>query len=91
MLLGFFSPIFLAFLLSEVPRGKIFYRTLFFLPQMTSEIVIALLWKMMYDPTENGLLNRILASVGLPGQAWLQDPFWAMFCCILPGVSYNFV
>ncbi len=86
MLLGFFSPIFLAFLLSEVPRGKIFYRTLFFLPQMTSGIVIALLWKMMYDPTENGLLNRILASVGLPGQAWLQDPFWAMFCCILPGV-----
>ncbi len=86
MVLGFLAPIFLAFLLSEVPRGKIFFRTLFFLPQMTSGIVVALLWKMMYDPTENGVLNQLLMAFGLPSQTWLQDPFWAMFCCILPGV-----
>ena len=40
----------------------------------------------MYDPTENGILNRLLAFFGLPAQTWLQDPAWAMVCCILPGV-----
>ena len=83
---GFLTPIVLAFLLTEIPRGKALYRTLFFLPQMTSGIVVTLLWGLMYDPSEDGVLNRLLALLRLPAQAWLQDPFWAMFCCILPGV-----
>ena len=86
LLVGFVSPIVLAFLLTEIPHGKIFFRTLFFLPQMTSGLVIALMWKMMYDPTENGILNRLLMLVGAPSQTWLMDPAWAMLCCILPGV-----
>jgi multiple sugar transport system permease protein len=86
MTFGFLAPIFLALLLTEAPRGKIFFRSMFFLPQMTSAIVVALMWKMMYDPTENGLLNQLFDKMGLPIQAWLQDPALAMFCVILPGV-----
>lgn len=84
--LGFFTPVILAILLSEIPRGKVFYRTLYFLPHLTSTLVITLLWQLMYDPTENGLLNQALALFGLPHQSWLQDPAWAMVCCVLPGV-----
>lgn len=84
--LGFTIPIALALLLTEVPRGKIFFRTLFFLPQMTSGLVIVLMWKMMYNPTDTGLFNTLLAWFGASPQAWLQDPAWAMTCCILPGV-----
>lgn len=84
--LGFFTPVILAVLLSEIPRGKVFYRTLYFLPHLTSTLVITLLWQLMYDPTENGLLNQALALFGLPHQTWLQDPAWAMVCCVLPGV-----
>ena len=84
--LGFLVPIFLALLLTEVPRGKILFRTLFFLPHMTSGIVVVLMWKLMYDPTENGLLNQFLALFHLHKKSWLQDPAWAMACCILPGV-----
>jgi multiple sugar transport system permease protein len=83
---GFVTPIVLAILLAEIPRGKVFFRTLFFLPQMTSGLVVTLMWGMMYNPTENGVLNRLLLGLHLPAQAWLQDPFWAMFCCVLPGV-----
>lgn len=86
LLLGFLSPIFLAVLLSEIPRGRILYRTLYFLPHLTSALVITLLWQLMYDPTADGMLNRFLALFGLPPQTWLQDPAWAMICCILPGV-----
>ena len=84
--LGFVTPVVLALLLTEIPRGKIFFRTVYFLPHLTSALVIMLLWKMMFDPTENGMLNQMLAFFGIGRQAWLQDPAWAMTCCILPGV-----
>ncbi|MBI5834328.1 MAG: ABC transporter permease subunit [Armatimonadetes bacterium] len=66
--LAFFTPILLALLLSEVPRFKIFFRTLFFLPQMTSGLVVTLMWKEMYSPSATGTLNRLVG--GLAG--WVQ-------------------
>lgn len=86
MLLGFTTPVILAILLSEIPYGRVFFRTLYFLPHLTSTLVITLLWQMMYDPTENGMLNQMLMFFGLPSQSWLQDPALAMVCCVLPGV-----
>jgi multiple sugar transport system permease protein len=92
MIFAFTAPIFLALLLSEAPRFKIFFRTLFFLPQMTSGIVIALMWKLMYNPTPAGFLNQLLAMlnhlpfVNIASQTWLEDPQLAMICCVLPTV-----
>lgn len=86
LVLGFTTPVLLALLLSEIPRGKVFFRTVYFLPHLTSALVVTLLWKMMFDPTENGMLNQLLAAFGVARHAWLQDPAWAMTCCILPGV-----
>ena len=86
LVLGFTAPIALALLLSEIPRGRVFFRTVYFLPHLTSALVVTLLWKMMFDPTENGMLNQALAAFGGTRHAWLQDPAWAMTCCILPGV-----
>ena len=86
LVLGFTAPILLALLLSEIPRGKVFFRTVYFLPHLTSALVVTLLWKTMFDPTENGMLNQLLAAFGVARRAWLQDPAWAMTCCILPGV-----
>jgi len=86
LVLGFLSPVLLALMLTEIPKGKVFFRTIYFMPQLTSGIVITLLWKLMYDPTENGMLNQLLAYIGVARQSWLQDPSLAMICCILPGV-----
>ena len=92
MTLVFLAPIILAVLLTEVPKGKIFFRTLFFLPQMTSGVVIALLWKMLYSTSATGYLNQLIAllnrlpGVDIPMQTWLQDPKLAMICCIIPTV-----
>lgn len=60
--LGFFLPIFLALMLSEVPRGKMLYRTLYYLPAVTSGLVILFLWKQFYDPSEQGLFNQMLSQ-----------------------------
>jgi multiple sugar transport system permease protein len=86
ILLGFTAPVVLAVLLTEIPKGKVFFRMVYFLPHLTSALVIMLLWKLMFDPTENGMLNQVLALFGMARQSWLQDPSMAMTCCILPGV-----
>jgi multiple sugar transport system permease protein len=86
LLLGFAAPIFLALLLSEVPRGKTFWRTIFFLPQVSSGLVILFLWKMFYHPTQYGFLNRVLGYFGVSPQDWLGDPTWTMAAVIVPGV-----
>jgi len=61
--LGFFSPIILALMLHEIPRGKIFFRTLYYLPAVTTGLVIMFLWKFFYSPSPVGVLNRLLASI----------------------------
>lgn len=58
--LGFFVPIFLALMLHEVPRGKMLFRTLYYLPAVTSSLVIIFLWKWFYDPTPQGLFNTLI-------------------------------
>ncbi|MEZ0218120.1 MAG: extracellular solute-binding protein [Rariglobus sp.] len=91
MMISFTAPIALAIMLSEVPRGKMLYRTLFFLPQVTSGLVIALLWKLMFDPRPNGIFNQVVAifnyipGVEIGAQSWLEDPSIAMICVVLPG------
>jgi len=87
LLLGFLTPILLALFLCEVPKLKITFRVLFYLPALTSGLVIMFLWKdLFYDPSAQGLLNRIVGFVGIPPQTWLQNPYLAMLCVILPGV-----
>ena len=60
--LGFVAPIFLAILLSEVPLGKYLFRTIFYLPAVMSSLVVMFLWKLMYNETEYGFLNKIVMN-----------------------------
>jgi ABC-type sugar transport system permease subunit/ABC-type glycerol-3-phosphate transport system substrate-binding protein len=97
--LGFGLPILLALMLSEIPRGKYLFRTLFYLPAVTSGLVIIFLWKQFYDPSEQGLFNQLLTPVAtllnnlhvshfpLPLKVdWLGTPQLAMLAVILPAV-----
>ncbi len=97
LVIGFFLPIFLALALNEIPRFKVFFRTVFYLPAMTSGVVIAFLWRQFYDKTDQGLLNTLLAPfinginalfhTEIPtANDWLGNPTLAMFAVVLPGI-----
>lgn len=92
MVFAFTAPIILAVMLTEIRHMKIFYRTLFFLPQMSSGLVITLMWRLMYNPTPAGFFNQLISYlnmlpfVNIPNQAWLEDPSIAMICCIVPTI-----
>lgn len=64
-------------------RGFTFFRVVIFLPQVVAMVVVAVMWRMIYDPGD-GPLNSVLRSVGLDGLAksWLGD-----FDVALPAVG----
>ncbi len=62
-------------------RGLAFFRTILFLPQVIALVVVAVMWKMVYDP-DNGSLNRFLGWFGIEGKSWLGD-----FNLALPSVG----
>ncbi len=72
----------LALLLNQWFRGRSFYRAAYFLPVITSWVVVALVWQWLLKPG-NGLVNQILGTFGLPQPGWWTDPTWAMPSVIL--------
>ncbi len=64
------------------------FRTIYFLPVVTSMVAIALVWNWMYDP-QSGLINGLLYSLGLPKVNWLFSTLWAMPALIVMGVWKN--
>ena len=59
-----------------------FLRGVYFLPVVTSWIVVALIWRWLLNP-EVGVVNYLLGLVGIDGPGWWTDPAWAMPSIIL--------
>nr|WP_228014743.1 sugar ABC transporter permease [Fortiea sp. LEGE XX443] len=66
----------LAVTLNSGIRGKNWWRILYFLPTVTSSAVLTLIFMWIYNT--DGLLNNVLAFVGLPTYNWLGDPAVAL-------------
>ena len=79
--LGFFTPVFLAILLSEAGRGSTVYRLIYYAPHLLGGVVVLFIWKIFYMPTSEGLLNHFLEFFNLGPVRWLENPSinkWAM-------------
>ncbi len=78
----------LAMLVQGKLRGRAFFRTVFFLPVVTSMVAAALIWGWLYHP-DVGLLNYVLSSLGIVGPRWLEDPDTALSALVIVGVWKN--
>ena len=65
----------LAMLLNSPVRGRSFWRTAFYLPQITPAVAAGVLWLRILSP-QNGLLNQALGLIGISGPAWTIDAQW---------------
>ena len=69
----------LALLISSRRRGVSIFRAAYFSPQVTSMVVVAILWTVMYNSSpDSGLLNALLVNLGLEPCGFLNDPKTAM-------------
>jgi multiple sugar transport system permease protein len=75
----------IAVLLNSKLKGAAFFRGIYFLPVVTSWVVVALLWKWLLSP-EGGIVNYLLGVVGIEGPGWWTDPNWAMPSIIIASV-----
>ncbi len=72
----------IAKLLDQSIRGRVFLRTLYYLPVVSSVVVSAMIWRWIYSP-QHGLLNHFLGAVGIPPQNWLNDPNLALISLVI--------
>lgn len=69
----------LALLISSRRKGVSIFRAAYFSPQVTSMVVVAILWTVLYNSNpSSGLLNALLVNLGMEPCGFLNDPKTAM-------------
>ncbi len=99
--IGFFAPVGLAILMSEIRAFRYFLRTAYYLPGVVAGIVLLVMWQRFYEPTPQGMVNGLLHGLInawnslTPGTGWdltfqpvdwLRHPIWGIPCVIFVGV-----
>lgn len=74
----------LALLLHSLRYGRGIFRTIFYVPAVTSSVATALIFLWLYNP--NGVINFLLSLVGIHGPDWLNNVFWALPALMLLNV-----
>lgn len=80
--IGMMASLAIAVAMNQKVKGIVFFRTIYFLPTISSGVAICILWKWIYNP-DFGLLNSAIASLGnflhipLTGPNWLSSTAWA--------------
>jgi multiple sugar transport system permease protein len=67
------ASLFFAMLLRRGVRALGFYRTIYFLPVVTSFVAVSMVWKLIFH-ARFGLANSVLARFGVDPLLWLEEP-----------------
>lgn len=79
------SSLFVAVLFDKNIKGISIFRVLLFIPVLTSWVAGSIIWRSVLSG-QYGLLNNILALVGITGPAWLTDKNWAMIAIVMVSI-----
>lgn len=79
----------LALLLQQRLKGRVLFRTLFFMPVVFPLSLIAVIWILIYAPGPNGMMNHFLTTISFG--AWLprdflHDPYLALPAIMLTSI-----
>jgi len=67
-------------------RSRVFYRALFYLPLVNSAILVAMVWRWIFNPNPFGLANAALGALGLGPFLWIGSSDQALLAVILSAV-----
>lgn len=84
----------IAILLNRIPKLSDFFRSVYFLPFVTSTVAVSIVWNWLYH-TRFGLINYFLSFVGVDPIAWLTDPNYSIMALVImsvwKGLGYNII
>jgi multiple sugar transport system permease protein len=83
--LGIVVGLGLAQLLNQGVRGIALWRTVYYMPSVVAGVAVSMMWVWLLNP-EFGIVNHLLALVGIDGPGWLTDPDWALWTLIAMSV-----
>lgn len=83
LVIGFLLPLILAVMLNEMRHFKSTFRITLYLPAVVPGIIVMLMWYFIYYPDQTGLLNMILAKMGIDPILWLNDSALVIPCIII--------
>lgn len=86
--IGTVTALAIAVLLNQRLPGRNIYRTIVYLPQAASYVVVALVWSFLYEPTL-GLINQAITALGGPTIYWLTDTGTAMPALVIMSIWRN--
>lgn len=76
----------IAYNLNKIKRGLGFYRTLYFIPYITSLVAVSWVWRWLYQPLPLGFFNMLLSYFGLTQQPFLQSTSQALPSILAPTI-----
>jgi arabinosaccharide transport system permease protein len=77
-------PLVLAVLLnSKITWGRMFFRSAFFMPALTSVIVAGMFFRFAFGSQETTFVNAILGFFGVPSRKWLMESNTGMFALVV--------
>jgi multiple sugar transport system permease protein len=82
--LGFLS----ALLLNQAIRFRGFFRAAYFVPVMTSLVVVATIWKVLLN--DQGVINQIFSFFSLPTRSWLNGTSTALPAVVVTSIWQGF-
>ena len=89
--LGTLTPVVIGLILANLiwsgVKGRIVFRTIFFMPVVMASVVVGIIWHWIYHPLF-GPINVVLRSVGLDeiARGWLGDYDLAIYALLLAGL-----
>lgn len=83
--IGLILSLILAIAMNRKMPGRGLFRAIYYVPVVSSLAAIAILWQWAYNG-DFGLVNQMLAYMGIDGPNWLQDPVWSKPAIIIMAV-----
>lgn len=80
---GVLLSLVMAALIFRLPLpAQTFFKSAFYLPVVTSGVVLSIVWLYLYDPAF-GLLNYLIGTIGLNPVLWLADPRFSLISLVI--------
>ncbi len=88
--LTMFMSLLSALALNHIIHLRKYFRMIFYFPQITSMVSIAIVWGLLLNP-DRGPINIMLEGIGIANPPeWLMSSTWALFAIILVSVWKSF-
>ncbi|NLL73608.1 MAG: sugar ABC transporter permease [Clostridiales bacterium] len=73
LILGFFTPMILAIIITETVHLKSIFKIGIYLPNIVPGLATVIMWKYMFGEGRTGVINILLSQLGIEPQVWLNN------------------